>query len=385
MDADRASLDEASEAVSPGSAARRLSRLARGRLGGWSGWAAVAALVPLVALLGLQYLWLERLERASATPSGRPSTTSSRRSPPASRCTTARSASASSTCRRRSSLPSGCTRPPTTSRRRVTGRHAPLRRRFLGEKAGWPGYYDPASASSCRCRGREERAVYMAIAPWKILASQGGPLDEPTLSGRGARPCASPDPQPDHRRRGQDRRPGRSDRRRRAVREGRPARARADALPVLRAGEPALPVVSGRDGAARALFGDGESAAGRAAEATHHLTFLFRDWEIEIHSRQYTPAGWARRNFAINLALSVLLAAVVAGGVALRAARGLAGDEAVADEERLRLQRLARAAHAARLDPRLRRAAAPGQGRVAGEGPRSTASTSRPRAGGSPS
>ena len=35
-----------------------------------------------------------------------------------------------------------------------------------------------------------------------------------------------------------------------------------------------------------------------------------------------TPAGWARRNFAINLALSFVLTAVVAGGVlfALRAA-----------------------------------------------------------------
>ncbi|MBZ0089919.1 MAG: hypothetical protein K8H90_06035, partial [Thermoanaerobaculia bacterium] len=34
---------------------------------GWRTWTIfAAALLPLVALLGLQYLWLERLERASA-------------------------------------------------------------------------------------------------------------------------------------------------------------------------------------------------------------------------------------------------------------------------------------------------------------------------------
>ena len=37
------------------------------RFSHWQSWAVfAAALVPLVALLGLQYLWLERLERASA-------------------------------------------------------------------------------------------------------------------------------------------------------------------------------------------------------------------------------------------------------------------------------------------------------------------------------
>ena len=97
-----------------------------------------------------------------------------------------------------------------------------------------------------------------------------------------------------------------------------------DALSRFQGEAGALPVVSGRDGGGRELCFDATASAppGRAPEATRHLTFLFRDWELGIHSRHYTPAGWARRNFAINLALSFLLTAVVAGGVlfALRAA-----------------------------------------------------------------
>ena len=53
-----------------------------------------------------------------------------------------------------------------------------------------------------------------------------------------------------------------------------------------------------------------------------------------------------------------------------RPAHRLARDEAVADEERVRLQRLPRAAHAARLDPRLRRVPPPRPLRRRREGPR---------------
>ena len=53
-----------------------------------------------------------------------------------------------------------------------------------------------------------------------------------------------------------------------------------------------------------------------------------------------------------------------------RPAHRLARDEAVADEERVRLQRLPRAAHAARLHPRLRRVPPPRALRQPGEGPR---------------
>ena len=85
-----------------------------------------------------------------------------------------------------------------------------------------------------------------------------------------------------------------------------------------------LDMVSGHDGGGREVClvdALSERPTGRP-ESTRHLTFVFRDWELGIHGRHYTPAGWARRNFAINLALSVVLTAVVAGGVlfALRAA-----------------------------------------------------------------
>ncbi len=299
------------------------------RIGGmrrWHSWAVfAAALVPLVALLGLQYLWLERLERASAD---------------AHRATLDNLLEAvaagvevhyRSLGERVLNLPATVFAPDRFhkapyyfKKKDLTGAARLFVVAYAGEKAGWPIFYDPGSVEPTAPSTTEERAVYMAIAPWKILAYKGGPLDQPTLQveERDPRHRLILNPITDD--------AGKivglagllvdAAHFEKVVLSG----AVRDALSRFQGEKQALPVVSGRDGGGRELCFDTAAGAppGRAPEATRHLTFVFRDWELGIHSRHYTPAGWARRNFAINLALSVLLTAVVAGGVlfALRAA-----------------------------------------------------------------
>jgi two-component system phosphate regulon sensor histidine kinase PhoR len=47
------------------------------------------------------------------------------------------------------------------------------------------------------------------------------------------------------------------------------------------------------------------------------LPFIFRDWHIGIRSRYLTPEQWAKRYFAINLSLSILMTLVLIGGIVL--------------------------------------------------------------------
>jgi signal transduction histidine kinase len=296
------------------------------RISQWQSWAVfAAALVPLVALLGLQYLWLERLERASAD---------------AHRATLDNLLEAvaagvevhyRSLGERVLNLPASIFTPERLGKapyyfkkKETTGVERLFVVSYSGEKGGWPIYYAPGSLEPVAPRADEERAVYMAIAPWKIVAYKGGTLDKPTLQveERDPRHRLILNPITDD--------AGKlvglagllvdTAHFEKVVLAG----AVRDALSRFKGEARTLPVVSGRDGGGRELCFDTAASAppGRAPEATRHLTFLFRDWELGIHSRHYTPAAWARRNFAINLALSFLLTAVVAGGVlfALRAA-----------------------------------------------------------------
>jgi signal transduction histidine kinase len=289
----------------------------------WRTWTIFsAALLPLVALLGLQYLWLERLERASAD---------------AHRATLdnlLETIAAGVEVHYRSlgervlNLPAAVFTPERLhkapyyfKKKEVSG----VRRLFVvaysGEKAGWPAYYDPGSLEPALPLPSEERAVYMAIASWKVLAYKGGTLEKASLSVE--------ERDPEHR---LILNPITDDGGKIVGLAGLIvdpvhfekvvlAGAVRDALSRFKGDAEAQPVVSGRDGRGRELCFAGRVPADRAAEATRHLTFVFRDWDLGIHSGHYTPAGWARRNFAINLALSFVLTAVVAGGV-LFALRG---------------------------------------------------------------
>jgi signal transduction histidine kinase len=291
----------------------------------WRTWAIfAAALVPLVVLLGLQYNWLLRLEHASAD---------------AHRATLDNLLEAvadgvevhyRALGERVLNLPATVFTPdrfhkaPYYFKKKETDG---VKRLFVvsysGEKAGWVVYYDPGGLEPVTPLPTEERAVYMAIAPWKVLAFKGGTLEKPTLQVEERDPAhrlivnpitddwgklvglAGLIVDPTH------------------FEKTVLAGAVRDSLSKFKSEASELPVISARDGGGRSLcFDSSADRPDRPPEAARHLTFLYRDWELGIHSRHYTPAGWARRNFAINLALSVLLTAVVAGGVlfALRAA-----------------------------------------------------------------
>ena len=151
---------------------------------GWRTWTIfAAALLPLVALLGLQYLWLERLERASAA---------------AHRATLDNVLEAIAAGvevhyrtlgERVLNLPAAVFTPERVhkapyyfKKKEIAGARRLFVVAYAGERAGWPVYYDPGGLEPAAATAAEERAVYVAIAPWKILAMKGGTLDKPTLS-----------------------------------------------------------------------------------------------------------------------------------------------------------------------------------------------------------
>ena len=106
----------------------------------------------------------------------------------------------------------------------------------------------------------------------------------------------------------------------------------------------------------------------------------FYDYHLGVRNAYMTPEQWAHWNFNFSLSLAGAADARAARRHRARAAHGLARDEALADEDRLRLQRLARTTHPALFDPRLRRVLKLGRVRESRRCA-STASTSRPRAG----
>jgi two-component system phosphate regulon sensor histidine kinase PhoR len=69
------------------------------------------------------------------------------------------------------------------------------------------------------------------------------------------------------------------------------------------------------DGMGQVVFATSEPA-GRY-EAQRSFSFVFSDWKLDLVSRHATPALVARRNFLVNLGLSVALGAALVGGVVL--------------------------------------------------------------------
>jgi signal transduction histidine kinase len=288
-------------------------------------WIVVAAaLAPLLLLLVLQYRWLERLEQVSEV---------------AHRATLENYLEAVSSAievhyrsqaERALNLPAALFTSDHLEKAayyfqkkagEVPGRLFVVS--LVGEKAGQPLFYQPATATLEVPEWSDDlRAVYVAIAPWKMLAGKHGTLEHPSLQVE--------ERDPEQR---MILNPITDDATRLVALAGlivdRDEFERVvlpklvgESLPkFFRDDRSGLPVISVRDGGGRRLKLS-EKAPDRPEEASRRLGFPFRDFEIGIHSRYHTPADWARRNFLINLALSVLLTAVVAGGVlfALRAA-----------------------------------------------------------------
>lgn len=78
------------------------------------------------------------------------------------------------------------------------------------------------------------------------------------------------------------------------------------------------PIVSVRNDQGQVVFAtEPENGKPREIEAEKPFAFVFTDWKIGLASRHATPAVVARRNFLVNIGLSVVLAAVLLGGLLL--------------------------------------------------------------------
>jgi signal transduction histidine kinase len=76
-------------------------------------------------------------------------------------------------------------------------------------------------------------------------------------------------------------------------------------------------IVSVRDRHGRQVLPDKKSPVSAKEGATRSLPFVFTDWKISLQDRNATPERWARRNFALNMTLSVALAAALLFGIVL--------------------------------------------------------------------
>ena len=72
-----------------------------------------------------------------------------------------------------------------------------------------------------------------------------------------------------------------------------------------------------RDGQKRQVLPYGEAANPKKDRVKRAFNFVFTDWSISLQGDFATPEKWARANFALNMTLSAVLAAVLLGGIAL--------------------------------------------------------------------
>jgi signal transduction histidine kinase len=77
------------------------------------------------------------------------------------------------------------------------------------------------------------------------------------------------------------------------------------------------PIVSVWDGEGRLAFRSEPDAKAGEKEIVKSFPFVFTDWKIGLASRSVTPAEVARRSFVLNFLLSLALAAALLGGLAL--------------------------------------------------------------------
>ncbi|HXV76519.1 MAG TPA: HAMP domain-containing sensor histidine kinase [Candidatus Polarisedimenticolaceae bacterium] len=75
----------------------------------------------------------------------------------------------------------------------------------------------------------------------------------------------------------------------------------------------ALSVLDGRGDLVLGLDGGARQMQGVARS----IPFIYSDWKLVLGSRHTTPEQWAKSNFVLNVSLSVLLAIVLLGGIAM--------------------------------------------------------------------
>jgi signal transduction histidine kinase len=285
----------------------------------WTGFFAV--LVPLVVLLALQYKWLSRLEKTSAI---------------AEKATLANYLEAVSSkveyfyrkqAERGLNIPEGLLADDNPQKvgqyfrkKHVEGArhlfvyyHPPGR----GDEP-MVAYFDPA-AESVRPPGDQGmlRAIYVAVSPWKAMLMKGGQLSSHALAVDERDPkyriILNPLSDEDCTLVGVAGMVVDEDYFRGVVLPG----AIEHALPKFfdeRARENLALAV--RDGEGRLVAGPASGVDG-SADVARSIPFVFSDWKLSLGSRHTTPEQWAKSNFVLNISLSVLLAAVLLGGIVL--------------------------------------------------------------------
>ena len=286
----------------------------------WIGF--IAVLVPLLILLGMQYRWLVKLDHTSAL--AHQATLSNYLEAVASEVHYFYSGVAE----RGLNLPASVFTQNRLDKaalyfkkKGIEGAKRLFVVNFSDEKEGYPLFFDPSCSSlTLPSWSPEVRATYVAIAPWRILAHKGGVVEPVTFK------IDERDPEyrillyPI------------TDEASKVLglagmildesyfeQVVLPA-AVAKSLPKLSAGDRNIdPIVSAWDGKGRLAFMSDWSAKKKVArpDIEKHLPFVFTDWTIGIASRHATTAQVARRNFLLNIALSVALALVLLGGLSL--------------------------------------------------------------------
>ena len=162
----------------------------------------------------------------------------------------------------------------------------------------------------------ETLAVWSAAAPWMLLAKKGASADSKRVHSDERDP-APQDPAPgDHGPRRADRRAGGGRRRRSLLRASRRCRrAIRSTLSSFPKGED-FAVFVGNERGEPILPGSGPMPK-QQAMVSRRLTAPFSDWWIAVQDRRSSAERWARRNFALNMSLSLALALLLLGAILL--------------------------------------------------------------------
>lgn len=300
-----------------------LRRPARARRVLWVG--SISVLLPLAVLFWLQYRWLQDLERTSTI--AQEETLDNYLGVIVKEVKIRYWTAAQGLL----TLPAGITEPAFRHKipKYFRKRFDPLARRLFVVDFNRPPeeslqFYDPQShllvvPEATAESSPELAAVQMAIAPWRVLHQKGGPADDDAMileqKDREHRMLLKPLLGPDSRVTGlvgmildQD-----------FFLQTVLPEAIEGALPELAKREQLQ--VSVRDDNRRWVLGEPAQNENRSERAEQpifrNLTFVFTDWRVYLTGSSTAPRDWARANFAFNLSLTMLLSALVIGGLAL--------------------------------------------------------------------
>jgi signal transduction histidine kinase len=183
---------------------------------------------------------------------------------------------------------------------------------FVREDHGKVLVYDPEiSGMGPPTSSQESRAIYVAAAPWWMLSEKGDVLDNPalTVDERDAENRLIINPILDERSQVVGLAGMIVDER--FFREALLPAVIAKSMPYFFSEADRKNLRISVHSARRARIDE------EKAEAERSMAFIFTDHRLGLNSGDLNPEAWARANFALNMGLSVLIAAVLLGGIVM--------------------------------------------------------------------